>query len=217
MTKLIPESHRSLVSRYIDIMRDRDVASNISLMSMFVGINDPEGSLNLPKCNYWVHAFFISFSSAKDPSYAYRHPGKHVALVIGPCCYDDVEQFKDKRVKHRGPEYTALKEQWQEVYMKTLLNLFPELEDKVDYVELGTAVTNDFYLGTHRGAVYGLAHTPKRFAQHWLRPKTPIANLFLSGQDVCACGIMDALGGGYMCAYAMSTRAMLRTLPLWAP
>eukprot|EP00547_Thalassionema_nitzschioides_P004252 CAMPEP_0194221660 /NCGR_PEP_ID=MMETSP0156-20130528/31081_1 /TAXON_ID=33649 /ORGANISM="Thalassionema nitzschioides, Strain L26-B" /LENGTH=100 /DNA_ID=CAMNT_0038952139 /DNA_START=64 /DNA_END=363 /DNA_ORIENTATION=+ len=100
MTRLIPESRRSLVSKYIDIMKDANVASNISLMSMFVGIRDPDGSLtnNLPKSNYWIHsswdhdknmeeyckedrftkfpAFFISFSSAKDPDYASRHPGK---------------------------------------------------------------------------------------------------------------------------------------------
>eukprot|EP00578_Thalassiosira_sp_NH16_P029986 CAMPEP_0181080368 /NCGR_PEP_ID=MMETSP1071-20121207/2529_1 /TAXON_ID=35127 /ORGANISM="Thalassiosira sp., Strain NH16" /LENGTH=561 /DNA_ID=CAMNT_0023161839 /DNA_START=80 /DNA_END=1761 /DNA_ORIENTATION=- len=223
-TKLIPESHRSSVNKYIDIMKDPSVQSNISLMSMFVGVDDPEGSLKLPKANYWIHqswdhdknlseykknclklpAFFISFSSAKDPTYESRHPGKHSALVIGPCCYDDVEQYKDDRVKHRSDDYVSLKEKWKEIFMKVLLDQFPELENKIDYVDFGTAVSNDFYLGTHRGAVYGLAHTPKRFEQHWLRPRTPIKNLFLSGQDVTCCGVTGALIGGYLCAYTIS-------------
>lgn len=235
MTKLIPETHRNLVSRHIDSMKDESVASNVSLMSMFVGIKDDEGSLTLPKCNYWLHptwdhdknmaeckkdstklpAFFISFSSAKDPTYATRHPGKHVALVIAPCCYDDVERFKDERVKRRSKEYVSMKEEWQEIFMKVLLEQFPELRNKVDYVDFGTAVTNDFYLGTHRGAVYGLAHTPERLAQSWLRPTTPVKNLLLTGQDVLSCGVAGALIGGYVCAYKASPWSLFHTLTFW--
>jgi len=237
LTKLVPESHRrTLVGRQIDAMKHPDVSSNVSLMTMFVGINDADGTLDLPKRNDWIHAswdhdgnmaehrkdcgnkmpaFFISFSSAKDPTYASRHPGKHVALVIGPCCYDDVERFKDDRVKHRSDEYAAMKDKWREVFMGVLLDRYPELRDKVDFVDFGTAVTNDYYLGTHRGAVYGLAHTPKRFGQHWLRAKTPIKQLYLTGQDVVCCGIFGALTGGYMCAYAMSPRSLFHTLSLW--
>lgn len=235
MTKLVPESQQHLVSRYIDVLKDPKIASNISLMSMFVGINDPGGTLNLPKSNFWIHsswdhdknvaemrkdctkpsALFISFSSAKDPTYATRHPGKHVALVIGPCCYDDVEQFKDERVKHRSEDYLSMKEKWQKIFMDALMEHFPELEDKVDFVDFGTAVTNDFYLGTHRGAVYGLAHTPERLGLHWLGPKTPIRGLYLTGQDTATCGVMGALAGGYMSAYAISKRSALHTLSLW--
>ena len=55
-TKLIPQSQQSLVRKYIDMMKnDEEVASNISLMSMFVGIDDSDSSLNLPKSNYWIH------------------------------------------------------------------------------------------------------------------------------------------------------------------
>jgi len=234
--KLIPQSHQSLVSKYIDIMKnDEEVASNISLMSMFVGISDPDSSLNLPKSNYWIHnswdhdqnmsdyrsdpfkipAMFISFSSAKDPTYNQRHLGKQVALVIGPCSYQDVAQFEGDRVKHRSKEYVAMKVKWEEMFKKTLLEHFPQLEGKIEYKELGTALTNDYYLGTHKGAVYGLAHTPKRFAQYWLRNKTPVKNLYLSGQVVC-CGVTGALVGGYMCAYTMSASALLHTAFVWS-
>jgi all-trans-retinol 13,14-reductase len=136
-------------------------------------------------------------------------------MIIGACSYDDVERFKNDRVKHRSSEYISMKEKWQNIFIQVLLDQFPELKGKIEYTEVGTAVTNDYYLGTHRGAVYGLAHTPKRFQQHWLRAKTPIKNLFLSGQDICCCGIGGALAGGYMCAYTMSARSLFRTLSLW--
>jgi all-trans-retinol 13,14-reductase len=198
---LVPSSHKHVVEKCIKAMTDPNVASNVSLMSMFVGINDEDHSLQLPRSNYWIHspswdhdknmtdyradhnkvpALFISFSSAKDPTYASRCPGKQVALVIGPCAYDDVEEFKDDRVKHRRKEYTNMKEKWTQIFMDGLLRYFPELSGKVEFVDFGTAVTNDFYLGTHRGAVYGLAHTPQRFQEHWLQCQTPIKNLLLS-------------------------------------
>lgn len=198
---LVPSSHQCVVEKCTKAMMDPNVASNVSLMSMFVGINDEDQSLQLPKSNYWIHspswdhdknmadynadhnkipALFISFSSAKDPTYNTRHPGKQVALVVGPCAFGDVEEFKDDRVKHRRKEYTDLKEKWTQIFMDGLLRHFPELTGKIDFVDFGSALTNDFYLGTYRGAVYGLAHTPQRFQQHWLQCQTPIKNLLLS-------------------------------------
>eukprot|EP00986_Skeletonema_menzelii_P003036 scaffold893_cov154-Skeletonema_menzelii.AAC.9 len=197
---LVPSSHQNVVEKCTKALADPTVASNVSLMSMFVGINDEDHSLQLPKSNYWIHsswdhdknmadyradhnkvpALFISFSSAKDPTYNTRHPGKQVALVVGPCTFDNVEEFKDDRVKHRRKEYTEMKEKWTQIFMDGLLRYFPELTGKIDFVDFGSALTNDFYLGTYRGAVYGLAHTPQRFRQHWLQCQTPIKNLLLS-------------------------------------
>ena len=36
-----------------------------------------------------------------------------------------------------------------------LLMEYPDLEGRIEYADLGTACTNDYYLGTVRGAVYG--------------------------------------------------------------
>jgi all-trans-retinol 13,14-reductase len=232
--KLVPTTHRQQLLPLIEAMKSDQIASNVTLMSMFVGIKDPDGSLDLPKQNFWIFdswdhdlnvemsqqnstksaAYFISFSSAKDPTYASRNPGKQVALVIGPGTFEAVAEFQEKRVKHRGVEYTTLKKQWEQSFMNVLLKQFPILQDRIDYVEFGTALSNDFYLGTYRGAVYGLAHTPERFMQQWLCPKTPIDNLFLTGQDVCSCGVGGALVGGYLCSYEISTRCFLRTVSL---
>jgi hypothetical protein len=96
---------------------------------------------NPPKSNYWVHQswhhdknateykqdelkippFFISFSSAKDPTYATQHSGTHAAVMIGACSYNDVERFKNYRVKHRSSEYMSTKEEWQKIFTQVLL------------------------------------------------------------------------------------------------
>lgn len=83
---------------------------------------------------------------------------------------------------------------------------FPALKDHIKYVDLGTPLTNDFYLGSTRGEVYGLDHSVSRFSpeyQRLLRPEQPIKGLYLTGQDVASCGIGGALVGGALCATAI--------------
>lgn len=50
-------------------------------------------------------------------------------------------------------------------------------QDHIDYVSVGTPVSNNYYLGAPRGEIYGLDHTQERFSV-WnnaiLRSKTDI-------------------------------------------
>jgi phytoene dehydrogenase-like protein len=43
-------------------------------------------------------------------------------------------------------------------------------------------VTNNYYINSVAGESYGIEHTPERFALNWLRPKTPIPGLWITGQ-----------------------------------
>ena len=46
----------------------------------------------------------------------------------------------------------------------------------------------------------GLAATPERFQQRWLKAETPVKNLYLCGQDIATDGIIGALMGGVLAA-----------------
>ncbi|KAF0687383.1 Aste57867_20866 [Aphanomyces stellatus] len=221
-TKFVPEAHSHRVAHLVKELADPAVQSCCSLMSLFVGFKGDAKALGLPTHNVWkfpswAHqanfdaskaspdapfcALFMSFSSAKDPTYAARYPGKQVGLVVGPSFYDHVEQFKDGRVKHRGDAYDAMKESWKERLLTAFLDEFPKVtRESIEVLELGTALTNDYYLGTTRGAIYGLGHTPARFASDATNVRTPIANLFLSGQDTVAAGIIGAAYSGLLTA-----------------
>ncbi|KAF0687386.1 Aste57867_20869 [Aphanomyces stellatus] len=221
-TKFIPEAHSHRIAHLVKELSNPDMQACVSLMSLFVGFKGDAKALGLPTYNVWKYpswhhdanfnaskaspdapfcAVFMSFSSAKDPTYATRFPGKQVGLVIAPSFYDHVEQFKDGRVKHRGDTYDAMKESWKERLLTTFLEEFPKVtRESIEVLELGTALTNDYYLGTTRGAVYGLGHTPARYASDATNVRTPIANLFLSGQDVIGCGVIGAAYSGLVTA-----------------
>ncbi len=42
--------------------------------------------------------------------------------------------------------------------------MYPQLEGRREYFEVGSPLTNIFYLGTQKGEVYGIDHDTTRFS-----------------------------------------------------
>lgn len=96
-----------------------------------------------------------------------------------------------------------------------VLELYPQLDGRKVYMDVGTPLSNIHYLGTPRGEVYGVDHNTKRFslpAVASLRPETPLPGLFLTGQDVFTCGFIGAMFGGALCASAVLKRNVINDL-----
>lgn len=93
-----------------------------------------------------VPLLFISFPSAKDPLWAARYPGKSTATVVTVGNFDWFAQWENKRVMHRGEEYDTFKKALGELIWKQTLALFPHLRDHVEYFDVGTPVSNNYYL-----------------------------------------------------------------------
>ena len=57
---------------------------------------------------------------------------------------------------------------------------------QVEYLDVGSPVTNKYYLNAPKGEIYGLDHTAKRFGSPdimmTLRPETDIPGLLLTGR-----------------------------------
>ena len=84
--------------------------------------------------------------------------------------------------------------------MKNLYKQFPQLDGKIDYYELSTPLSTKHFVNYEHGEIYGLDHSPARFRMKELRPKTPIKNLYLTGQDIVTVGIGGALMSGLLTA-----------------
>ena len=93
--------------------------------------------------------------------------------------------------------------------------MFPQLEGHVEYFDVGSPLTNTFYLGTLKGEVYGADHNTARFsleAMARMRPDVGIPGLYLTGQDVLSCGFSGALYGGLFCAMSIAKRNLIADL-----
>jgi all-trans-retinol 13,14-reductase len=96
--------------------------------------------------------------------------------------------------------------------LEVLWEQLPDLRPMLDHAELATPLSTDLFVRPYRGSIYGLAATPERFANPWLRPASPVSGLYLSGSDVSTCGVMGAMMGGLLCGLAMEPVGGLRYL-----
>jgi len=81
---------------------------------------------------------------------------------------------------------------------------FPHVKNKIQHKELSTPLSTSFFTRYEKGEIYGVDHSPSRFRQKFLQPRTPIKNFYLTGQDTVTAGIGGALFSGLLTASAMT-------------
>jgi len=185
---------------------------------LYIGLKGDTKSLKLPKNNLWIYQdhidhdsavelylkdqsnefplVYISFPSAKDPSWNDRYPGRSTIDIITLLPYESFEKWEGSSWKKRGPEYDNTKENISKRLLEHLFNHLPNLRDKIDYYELSSPLTTKHFVNYQKGELYGIDHSPQRFEQKFLRPKTNIKGLYLTGQDIVSAGVGGALFSG---------------------
>jgi all-trans-retinol 13,14-reductase len=128
----------------------------------------------------------------------------------------------DLPTRRRGTEYKALKREWGERLVGLLVRFYPQLEGRIDLVDVSTPLSIEHYLGANEGGAVGLDQAPERFAD-WgtvkrLDARTPIEGLWLTGQDTVTCGQPMVQSAGLITAFRVlglqqSLRYLARTLP----
>lgn len=210
------------------------VTPSVGHLGLYIGLQQSAEELGLPKTNFWIYpntqhkenlsafaedfkqpfpAVYISFPSAKDPSWESRYPNTATIEIVAPANFETFAPWKDQPWGKRGDEYEALKDHFTGRLLEHLFEKFPQLRGKIDYCELSTPLSTDFFCAYKRGEMYGLTHDPSRFDQAWLRPKTSIKGLYLTGQDVMTCGVGGAMAGGFIAAVSvlgLKSPALLR-------
>ncbi|MEM7183634.1 MAG: NAD(P)/FAD-dependent oxidoreductase [Spirochaetota bacterium] len=155
---------------------------------------------------------YISFPSFKDPDWEKNYPGKSTIDVIAPAPYEWFQEWKDKPWRKRGEGYDALKQEFSDRLLDYVYKYVPEAKGRIDYSELSTPLSTEYFNKYQHGELYGLDHTPARFAEKWMRPKSPIENLYITGQDILFAGVASALTSGAMTATEILGLNMIKTL-----
>jgi all-trans-retinol 13,14-reductase len=145
---------------------------------------------------------YTSFPSLKDPLHEPGPEQRHTGEVVTFVPYDAFARWQDERWMHRGPDYEAFKADITARMLRQLYRHMPELEPMVAYAELSTPLSAEHFVKAPRGAIYGLEPTPERFANPWLRPQTPVRDLYLTGSDVASGGVMGAFAGAVLSVIA---------------
>lgn len=200
------------------------VKPSMAHLCLYVGVDASDEEMGFPRYNYWCYdphtgdgtpgsrmpSAYISFPSAKDPAWAEAHPGKATVQMIGLCrSIEDFSAWRDTRWKKRGPEYDALKLRFQEEMLKRLYEMYPQTRNRLGWAEVSTPLSTAHFSHHTAGEIYGLEHTPERFRQRWLQPRTPVKGFYLTGQDICTAGVAGAMFSGLLTASAITGKNML--------
>ena len=105
----------------------------------------------------------LSFPSTKDSEWSSRFPGTSTAHIIAEARLEWFDEWRDSKLKHRGAEYEAMKDELSKRLIEPMFAEFLWLREKVTFAELGTPLSSEHYVGSPHS--YGLAHTPERFRQ----------------------------------------------------
>jgi all-trans-retinol 13,14-reductase len=202
----------------------RQVKPSFGHLGVYVGLKETAEQLGLPKTNFWIYPHndydaaveqfvqdrtapfplvYISFPSAKDPDYLNRHPGTATIEIVAPAPFEWFEQWQGSTWGKRGEDYETFKDELGERLMQHLYDKLPQLKGKVDYWEVSTPLSTEWFAGYRRGELYGLDHTSQRLQQRWLGPRTRIPGLWLTGQDVLTCGVSGAMMAGLLTTISM--------------
>jgi len=201
-------------------------------LCLYAGFRKTAAELGLETTNLWLYpgpdhdanverfvedtarplpVVYASFPSAKDPTFEERCPGRATLELITLASFDEFKPWLGTEWRHRGDEYEALKEGYAERMLARLDEALPGLVDQIDYYEVSTPLSTRHFANYESGEIYGLDHSPERFERRFLKPRTPIKGLYLTGQDVTSAGIVPSLVAGYLAASTIVGKNLLGT------
>jgi all-trans-retinol 13,14-reductase len=242
--KLLPEE----VTTRFDMPRRLPVGSSCGWVMANIGLRGTAEDLGLTCTNLWYHPtredgdmfgavddfmadpmnpdhdpmLMVTFPSIKSGKGAGIHGDKTTCQMLCMAEHAWFEQYAHLPTRKRGAEYKALKREWGDRFVEVLLRFYPQLEGRIELVDVSTPLSIEHYLSADNGGAVGLDQSPQRFTD-WrvadlLDSRTPIKGLWLTGQDTVTCGQPIVQAAGLISAFRVlglrqSLRYLARTLP----
>ncbi len=229
--KLLPEH---IVKKFRLKKQLQQVNPSVAHACLYIGLDGDPQQLKLPKTNLWIYpdqgdhdlcverylnnldeefpVVYISFPSSKDPDWSNRYPDKSTIDIITLVPYEAFSQWEGTKWMKRDEQYEALKEKISLRLLDKLYEQMPQVKGKVLHYELSSPLSTKHFMHYDQGEIYGLDHSPKRFRQKFLQPRTPVRNFYLTGQDIVTAGIGGALFSGLITASALTGKNFMKKI-----
>ena len=200
---------------------------------LYVGFNQTAQDLGIKNTNLWIYpsydhdlntqkfmndetqefpVTYISFASSKDPAWDKEHPNTATLEAIVPTNFSNFQKWETKPWKGRGDDYENYKDTFSKRIISKIYEHNPHLENKISYYELSSPLSTRDMAHYQFGELYGADHTPSRFRQNWLKPKTPVKNLYMTGQDITTVGLPSALMSGVLTCSTLLNKNLFKKI-----
>ena len=196
----------------------------LSYLALYLGFDGDIATAGATAANVWIYesddigrvwrapadedapGLFVSFPSLKDPA----NKGKHTAEVVALCDAQAFGRWLHLPAGERPEEYLALKAWVEERLLAQFRRHFPALAPMLRFHELSTPVTQQHFVRSPDGAMYGIEMSAQRLGSDALDVRTPVPGLLLAGQDVSGPGIQAACMSGLLAAAAIEPSLLRR-------
>jgi phytoene dehydrogenase-like protein len=136
---------------------------------------------------------FVSCTTLKDPT---SFDGKlHSIEAITFINYQAFEKFKNE-TDERSSAYLEFKAKLTDKMINGLEKVVPGIREHIVSKDLGTPITNEYYINTTKGNVYGTEKSLKHIGPFAFKAKSEIENLYLCGASILSHGVAGASHSG---------------------
>lgn len=138
-------------------------------------------------------ALFISCTTLKDPvSFNGKHHNFELVTYID---YDKLPDF-GKQGDYHCAAYHDFKQKVTAKFLNNIEKIIPGAKNHIVQAELGTPKTNEFYVNSTKGNVYGTEKTLRQVGPFSYKNKSEIENLYLCGASTLSHGVGGATHSG---------------------
>lgn len=195
----------------------------------FIGLEYEKDEIlpNFPKYNSWIlpNMYNLTKCDEKFKEDVYTEPFSYIALafpyskdprkvitngktlvtceiVAGNIPWSTFSEWETARVHSRGKIYARLKQKFENRMLETLYKQFPETNNHVSFIEVGTPLSTNYYLGKTRGESYAIKQDLNKIEADltWLGPRIEGSpnGLYFAGQDIVSNGFGASIISAYM-------------------
>ena len=116
--------------------------------------------------------------------------------------------WADSQPLRRPSDYESFKQRRAEDAIAQVLPYLPELKGNIEQIFTSTPLTYHDYTGTYEGSAYGICTDCNNLMVTMLPTKTPLPNLFLTGQSINFHGVL-----GVTVTAKITCEQVIATLP----
>lgn len=212
--KLIGREHLPRrILRKLDRMR-----YSTSALSLFFAVDMDLREAGLDSGNYWFYehpdldgiyqegltdsvlhrekppSMFLTVTTLKDPSK--MHSGHHTLEAFAFVNYKPFAKWADQPAGDREWEYQKLKDRLIEGMLTGLEQRVPGIKDSVVFKDLGTPLSNEYYVNATAGNLYGTDKSVWQVGPFAFSTKSAIDGLWMCGASTLSHGVAGATASG---------------------
>ena len=131
--------------------------------------------------------------------------------LLTPMRWDEVSRWSDKRMGHRGEDYVQFKAARTEACIELVEHRLPQLRPAIDRIYTSSPLTYHHYVCQPQGSAYGVRKDWRSPMTTVLTPRTPVENLYLTGQSLNLHGVLGvSMTSLFTCASILGMDAVVR-------